>query len=281
MTAETAETGSSLPRLRTGLIQVGCGFLFWLAFVLLLEPGNVVRAARAGAPLDGHQEAIRMVCAATLGSPTWPLLMGLSRRFPVAGRAFARNALILAACIATLATAMIVIARLAASVLAPAVQQVSLGEQLASNIFLLMVAMAVLVGATQVSRRLGARPAEAAQAVGIDANRLVVTTRGRTVMIDVGAIDWIEAQGNYLALHVGPATHMVRETMASREANLDPAAFVRIHRRTIVNLLRIRDIRPLGNGDSLVRLDTGAELRASRGYREALRTAMLGSATEV
>jgi two-component system LytT family response regulator len=65
--------------------------------------------------------------------------------------------------------------------------------------------------------------------------------------------------------------HLVRGALTRFEARLDPALFVRIHRRTIVRLDRISEIVALGNGDGLVRLKGGAELRASRGFAEALR----------
>ena len=100
---------------------------------------------------------------------------------------------------------------------------------------------------------------------------MAVKTRGRLGYVEVDSIEWIESQGNYLALHVGSRAHLIRETLANFERRLDPNKFVRVHRRTIVAVDRIREIRPLANGDSELILHDGRELRASRSYREALR----------
>ena len=90
-------------------------------------------------------------------------------------------------------------------------------------------------------------------------------------MVEVASLDWIETQGNYQALHVGDTAYLLRETSASFAARLDPSRFVRIHRRFIVAADRIRDIEPLSNGDAIVRLTSGVELRQSRAHRRALR----------
>ena len=83
-------------------------------------------------------------------------------------------------------------------------------------------------------------------------------------------VDWVEASGNYLRLHAGAKTHMLRETMNNLEARLDPARFWRIHRSTIVNVERIRELQPLFHGDYVVILRDGKELTLSRTYRRNL-----------
>jgi DNA-binding LytR/AlgR family response regulator len=95
-------------------------------------------------------------------------------------------------------------------------------------------------------------------------------TRGRRSYVDLEDIDWIETQGNYLALHVNSSTHMIRATLTNFEAQLDARRFVRIHRRLIVAVDRIRDLRPAGNGDAIVQLVDGRELSASRRYRKII-----------
>jgi two-component system LytT family response regulator len=102
-----------------------------------------------------------------------------------------------------------------------------------------------------------------------------VKSRGRTLLLDTAGIDWIEAQGNYLALHAGAGVHLIRETLATLEGRL-PQDFVRIHRGTIVNVARLRQIRPLQNGDASIRLTDGTELRMSRGYRDRLKARLPG-----
>lgn len=98
--------------------------------------------------------------------------------------------------------------------------------------------------------------------------RVMVKTAGRIYFIDTADIDWIGAEGNYLALHVAAETHLLRETMADFVLKLDPAAFVRIHRSTIVNAARVKELRPLFSGDYRAVLRDGTQLNLSRAYRE-------------
>jgi two-component system LytT family response regulator len=100
--------------------------------------------------------------------------------------------------------------------------------------------------------------------------RLVIKGNGRVLFLLARDIDWIEAAGNYLKLHANGECHMIRQTMAAMEAQLDPDLFFRIHRSTIVNIDRIKELQPLFNGEYLVILRSGARLTLSRGYREDL-----------
>jgi two-component system LytT family response regulator len=100
--------------------------------------------------------------------------------------------------------------------------------------------------------------------------RIVVKNSGRVFFIKTDEIDWIEAAGNYLKLHVGREAHLIRETMQSIEAKLDPEKFFRIHRSTLVQIDRIKELHPLFSGDYAVILRNGAELNLSRNYRDRL-----------
>jgi two-component system, LytTR family, response regulator len=100
--------------------------------------------------------------------------------------------------------------------------------------------------------------------------RLVIKSGGRIFFLKMEEIDWIEAAGNYLRLHVGSETHLLRETMNALEGRIDPERFLRIHRSTIVNIERIREIQPLFHGDYVVLLRDGTELTLSRTYRQRL-----------
>src|ERR1043165_3744494 len=93
---------------------------------------------------------------------------------------------------------------------------------------------------------------------------------GRVVLLKVDEIDFIEADGNYAKLHVGKKAHLLREKMNDLEGQLDPARFVRIHRSVIVNLDRIKEMHPHFNGDYIVVLEDGRQLRLSRTRREQL-----------
>jgi two-component system LytT family response regulator len=102
------------------------------------------------------------------------------------------------------------------------------------------------------------------------AERLVVKSGGRLFFLRADEIDWIEAAGNYVRLHVGNTSHLLRETMNAIEARLDPEKFFRIHRSRIVNMERIQELQPWLNGEYSVLLRTGTRLTLSRGYREKL-----------
>ena len=100
--------------------------------------------------------------------------------------------------------------------------------------------------------------------------RFTVRDGERYVLVRVSDVDWAEASANYVRLHVGPKTFQMRTTMSELERQLDPGQFTRIHRSAIVNLDRIREIRPEWHGEYEVALTTGATLRLSRGYRDRL-----------
>lgn len=98
--------------------------------------------------------------------------------------------------------------------------------------------------------------------------RFLIPARGRVVPVASDDVDWIEAAGDYVRLHVGQTSHLLRETMKGIEEQLDPGPFVRIHRSTIVNVERIRELRPHFNREYVVVLHDGTELKLSRGYRD-------------
>lgn len=100
--------------------------------------------------------------------------------------------------------------------------------------------------------------------------RFSVRTGQRIVVVLVGDIDWIEACGDYVTLHVGNRSHLLRQTMNRMESQLDPARFLRIHRSTIVQTSRIRELIALDNREFLLRLSDGKELKASRSYSDRI-----------
>ncbi|MEO6527049.1 MAG: LytTR family DNA-binding domain-containing protein [Gemmatimonadaceae bacterium] len=104
------------------------------------------------------------------------------------------------------------------------------------------------------------------------ADRLTVKSDGRVTFIKTSEVDWVKADGNYVRVHAGSASHLIRETLGAVEAILDPDQFSRIHRSTIVNLDRIRELQPWFAGDYVVILKDGTQLKLSRTYREHLQT---------
>jgi two-component system LytT family response regulator len=101
--------------------------------------------------------------------------------------------------------------------------------------------------------------------------RLVLKTAGRVFFIKTSDIDWIEAAGNYVKLHIGRDAHLLRETMNKIETKMNPEKFLRIHRSSLVNIDRIKELNPLFNGDYLVILQDKTELTLSRNYHDRLR----------
>ena len=101
--------------------------------------------------------------------------------------------------------------------------------------------------------------------------RLAIKEKGRTDVVAMKDVDYIDVAGHYLCIHVGKAVHLIRGTLVEIEPQLDPAQFVRIHRSAIVRLERIASLTARRNGDCDVFLADGSKLLMSRTYREHLR----------
>jgi two-component system LytT family response regulator len=106
--------------------------------------------------------------------------------------------------------------------------------------------------------------------------RLVFRDGHKTLRLRQADIRWIEAAGDYMCVHTGEATHVVRATMKGIEARADPAVLQRVHRSTIVNVNAVRSLSPYQNGEYLLTLDCGKQIKLSRHYRDKL--ALLQSA---
>ena len=104
--------------------------------------------------------------------------------------------------------------------------------------------------------------------------RLVVKARGRVFFVPVEQVDWIEAAGNYVQLHVGDESHLIRSTMKGLEEKLDPSRFIRVHRSAMVNISRIKEIQPWFNGEYTITLESGANVTTGQSHRETLRSLM-------
>jgi two-component system LytT family response regulator len=102
------------------------------------------------------------------------------------------------------------------------------------------------------------------------AERLPIKSGGRVIFVRVDDIDWVEAAHNYVVLHAGKDSHLLRETMNSFEARLSPEKFVRISRSTIVNIDRIKELQPMFYGEYTITLQNGTRLTLSRRYRDKL-----------
>lgn len=103
-----------------------------------------------------------------------------------------------------------------------------------------------------------------------DGDRIAVKADGKVIVIRISEIDWVKAEQDYVSLHVGTKAWLVRETIGAMEVRFAGAGFVRIHRSTLVNIERVKELRPLDKGEFQIVLRDGVELKLSRSYRMAL-----------
>ena len=102
-------------------------------------------------------------------------------------------------------------------------------------------------------------------------SRFPVRANGEIYFVRVDDVDWIDAEGNYVALHAAGRRHLVRDTIKSLEGRLDPAKFVRVHRSAIINVDRLRKLQPYFHGEYVITLQDGTTLTSSRTYSDRLR----------
>ncbi|MBP6012065.1 MAG: LytTR family transcriptional regulator [Alphaproteobacteria bacterium] len=270
--------------------EFGLGFVYWLTFLLVLEPGNL---ARAGGALAWEGEVARIFGASLLGASATPVLLALMRRFPIQGRLLWRHTIVHALSAGGISFGLIALSCLLAPLMNIGDSRpflVALPDHLAANWLLLAFCIAAFTAvahavrfarSAEQSRRLLAqlqlnapRPVEPARYL----TQVEIRSRGRVTIVNLSEVDHIETQGNYLALHTAGATHLLRGTLTSFEANLDPDRFARIHRCALVAIDRVREITPIASGDATVRLIDGTVLRLSRNFRESVRVALARSA---
>lgn len=152
-------------------------------------------------------------------------------------------------------------------------QERSMTELLASHFYLNVAVAGLIVGAGQTA---GQRPSPEvptrAPAPPRYMARFTVLERGVRLVVPVADVEWLESAGNYVRLHTSGRVLMIRDAMSSLDARLDPARFVRIHRRAIVNVQAVHATMSATHGELTVVLRSGTRLTASRTYVAALRT---------
>jgi two-component system LytT family response regulator len=112
------------------------------------------------------------------------------------------------------------------------------------------------------------------------AERLAVRSNESTRILQVADVDWFETYGNYVRVHVGRSTYLIRTTATQLMEELDPHRFARIHRRYLINLDRVVEIQPWFGGDAVVVLRDGTKLRLSRFYKEGFNARMLNDGSD-
>ncbi|MEQ8735606.1 MAG: LytTR family DNA-binding domain-containing protein [Rhodospirillaceae bacterium] len=267
--------GASLSHCSTHL---ALGFVYWLIFLLALEPGNVLRAIAMQRDLLVDLEIVRILGASVLGASATPVVFLMVRFFPVAGSLKLRNAILqtfgLVAMAVLLIAASVV---LAARLLPPSEYPLStdLLFQLKSNILILtfcLIGLSAIAHAKFFSDQ-SMGPADTLPDPFL--SHVMVKTRGGLIRLDLADVIWIESQGNYLALHAGEAVHLIREPITAFCAKLDPSHFIRVHRGVVVAIDAIRDMSSLSGGDASLTLQNETRLRVSRTYSAAVRAALM------
>ncbi len=112
--------------------------------------------------------------------------------------------------------------------------------------------------------------AEDAEATSRYEKLINVKDRGQIFRVETDSIEHIEAAGDYMCIYTGDNSLILRETMKDLERRLDPRKFQRVHRSTIVNLDQVRQVKPHTNGECFLVLDSGAEVKVSRSYRDVV-----------
>ena len=131
--------------------------------------------------------------------------------------------------------------------------------------------MLAIVHALDYHRVVEQQRAQAAKAhARRPAERLLVADDGRSLFVRTADVEWIEAARNYVRLHAGPRSYVVRTTLAALEAQLDRERFRRTGRSALVNVDRVREVQPWFHGDAIVILESGARVTLSRRYRSNL-----------
>ena len=110
------------------------------------------------------------------------------------------------------------------------------------------------------------------QSAAPQSGRLSIKREGSVTFVRVDEVDWIEADGDYVRIHAGKATHVIRETITEVLAKLPQARFVRVHRSIVVNTERIREVQPWFKGDYVLILNDGTKLRSGRTYRTVVQS---------
>ncbi len=117
-------------------------------------------------------------------------------------------------------------------------------------------------------------PGSPAEAQARHLQRFVIKLDSRVFALPVDQVDWIESAANYVRLHAGANSYLMRATMTSVEASLDPKQFLRVHRNAIVNLSRVQEYHMPTRGSMHVLLRDGARIPLSRGYQPSVRKAL-------
>jgi len=220
---------------------------------------------------------VRILGAALIGAMATPAMLSLGDRFPLGGHRLLRHLFIHSLGAGGIALGLILLSCVLAAWVffhewLPTMEEIT--GQVADNWALLGYALFAQAALTRLLDHARGKKNDTSVLPASNAasflTHINVKVRGRQIRVALDQVDWLETQGNYLALHMGDATHLIRQTVTAFETQLDPRQFARVHRRAMVSLRSIRDLKPLTNGDAELRLHTGQVVRVSRSYRKQL-----------
>ncbi|MEO8313635.1 MAG: LytTR family DNA-binding domain-containing protein [Pseudomonadota bacterium] len=153
----------------------------------------------------------------------------------------------------------------------------ALSRQLVGNWALLTFALVCLAAILAVEQFRRSKTEAKPRGIEPEVLREVIVKSGkRSLRVLMQNVDWIEAQGNYVALHIGDRMHLLRETLNRLETQIDPDQFVRIHRGTIVSLKKVHSLSSDANGEATLQLANGQAQKVSRRYRKTVRDRWVG-----
>lgn len=243
--------------------QFAIGSLFWLCVLLALEPGNLLRWH--GIPPSWDHEALRLGMASLLGGSCGPAIFWLVTSCPVSPGLVGRKLFGHAAAIGMLSLILLTLANIMGWLFLQGPDIRHLPQEVAANFSLLVAGLIALDIAVHLIS-----PATKHSGSSY-ISHIIVKDKSGAFQLPLTQVERLEAQENYVALHTGAETHLVRMTLSSLAATLDPEQFVRIHRCAIVNRSCVLRIKPIGNGKLQIALRSGSEAVTSRAYSNALR----------
>lgn len=278
LSAERAEEQAIDRRVLTRVWAIASLFLTAVAVINALT--LITEAQRAGVPHDLREPWILESSSIVVLFLLVPAVAWFERRFPFAADSWPRvlgwhllgSVLFAAAHIAGLWL-------LRALIFAALGQPYTfLGEPFTDILYeyrkdLLPYAVVVLFLSLTRGLELARREAAVARRDARDTGQLTLKSGGRTVFLEAQSLDWAEAAGNYVEIRARGATHLVRTSLAALEQQLSEAKapVARVHRSRLINRAKVREVVPTGDGDMIIRMLDGTELRGSRRYRSALR----------
>jgi len=261
-------------------IRLGLIFLAWTAYGIFFASQSLIRQGVSRGFSDLPRHLFPWLLCAYCWAVLTPLVLRLAARFPFVGVPFLRAFFVhipAAVCFSLLQLGLY-------SVVATFLsgrgmyRAVGLYRELVVEEFHQSVLVYSLIIAIYSAHQFFFRPDRVETTRTVEPpeylSRVSIKINGRIVLLNVDDVEWITSEGNYVSLHSKGKSYLLRETMDRIEKKLDPAAFVRLRRSTIVRINQIKELHPASKGEFEVVLSDGTKLSSTRRYRKNLQTAL-------